>query len=190
MKNLYRIIFWGVITLALIALGIVGVIESNKNFSSTKSELNYIVNTFNKSNIVDTYQKSGVIVEAEISKRNLVINYDGQTSKKYQFTFNNDSLEYTYLESDVFGLLLVKTVTNYINEYYGDSSHNIGKIFDDKDLLKTYTINDGITFISDGYTNNVKIKLGSIINIKTPAAVDDEEPVIDEEEITEEEVTE
>lgn len=55
MKNIWRIIFWGIILIISLCAGVLGVIYSNQNFNKRKNDLVNIVETFNSNQLINNY---------------------------------------------------------------------------------------------------------------------------------------
>ena len=179
-KNLYRIIFWGLIMALCIAAGVLGVIRKNAGYSESKAEIDYIVKAFNASSAVQIYYRSGVIITADIDGKDLVVNYDGGDKVTYKFKYYSGYLQTTINQSDAFAIVMLKVIAESINEYYGDKTQSIGSVFEDNSKLLLYTFDNGMEFSPSEGNYIVKLRLGKPINLMTTALpIDDEENNID-----------
>ena len=179
-KNLYRIIFWGLIMALCIAAGVLGVIRKNAGYSESKAEIDYIVKAFNASSAVQIYYRSGVIITADTDGKDLVVNYDGGDKVTYKFKYYNGYLQTTINQSDAFAIVMLKVIAESINEYYGDKTQSIGSVFEDNSKLLLYTFDNGMEFSPSEGNYIVKLRLGKPINLMTTALpIGDEENNID-----------
>ncbi len=169
MKNLYRIIFWGLIMALCIAAGVLGVIRKNAGFSESKAEIDYIVKSFNDSPEVKLYYQSGVLITANRDGKDLVINYDGGDKVSYKLKYYNGYLQTTLNQNDAFAIVMLKVIAGSINEYYGDNTRAIYSVFEDSSKLLLYTFNDGIEFSPVENNYIVKLRLGKPINVLSSA---------------------
>ena len=102
MKNIWRIIFWGIILIISLSAGVLGVIYSNQNFNKRKNDLVNIVETFNSNQLINDYKKIDVNLTAKLSDKNIIVSYTGNVNKDYIFKFKKNYLETTISKNDSF----------------------------------------------------------------------------------------
>lgn len=102
MKNIWRIIFWGIILIISLCAGVLGVIYSNQNFNKRKNDLVNIVETFNSNQLINNYKKIDVNLNAKLSDKNIIVSYTGNVNKDYIFKFKKNYLETTISKNDLF----------------------------------------------------------------------------------------
>ena len=90
MKNIWRIIFWGIILIISLCAGVLGVIYSNQNFNKRKNDLVNIVETFNSNQLINNYKKIDVNLTAKLSDKNIIVSYTGNVNKDYIFKFKKN----------------------------------------------------------------------------------------------------
>ena len=165
MNNIWRIIFWGLICIICICLGVFGVIYNNKIFNEKKPTLENIVSSFNSNELLYEYKKINVNLNAELNKKDIVIKSTGNHSNEYTFTFKNTYLETKISKSDSFGEVVVMLVTGSISTIHGEEQNSINTLFN-KDIYN-YKLKDGIEFIDKTDSYIVKISLDNYLKNRT-----------------------
>ena len=119
MKHLYRLIFWGVIFIICIFLGVLGFLENQKNLKQYEEELNTISNNFNKSELVNEYNSKDIYFKSKIENNKLIIDYKSYEEKEYVFKLHDGYIETSYKVS---GLMLANhTSINLLMQQIVDS---------------------------------------------------------------------
>jgi len=72
--NIIRSIFWGLLALISLILGILGLLEYNKIFNNKKQDLESIIKIFNSSKMVEEYQNVDSTIKAYLDGKNIVAN--------------------------------------------------------------------------------------------------------------------
>ena len=145
MKNIYRIMFWGLIAALSLAAGIVGVITNNQLFKQRENELKSIVNYYNNSELLREYRLANVMISSSLVNKDIVVSYDGVYSKKYKYELYNGYLKTSYSSSDAFGKVSLMLMADAISQYYGNDSKSLYPAFNSNYIYK-YNMNDGISF--------------------------------------------
>ena len=166
MKNLYRIIFWGIIALLCIGAGVYGIYLRNDSFKKYKDEVKYVVSSFNNSSTTKLYKKNDVTIEASLKGKDLIVTYNGNTKYEYKFKYVNGYYETQVPQSDAFAIVMFKVITDSINKYYGDESENVMDLFDDTNKLLLHSFDEGFSYTSSDGSYTVKIKLGVPIIVR------------------------
>ena len=115
MKNIWRIIFWGIILIISLCAGVLGVIYSNQNFNKRKNDLVNIVETFNSNQLINNYKKIDVNLTAKLSDKNIIVSYTGNVNKDYIFKFKKNYLETTINKNDSIGDIVVMLITDSVS---------------------------------------------------------------------------
>lgn len=142
--------------LCSLGLGILGLIEKNKQFSSNKDEINSILNIFNSNETIKEYEKVGTIVNASLKGRNIYINFGDY--EDYTFKVFDDYLETNISKSDSIGKIMVMILSDSIAIKAGEEPQSVYPLFND-DTILDYTLDEGIQYTNDGLNYNIKISL-------------------------------
>ena len=164
MKNIYRIMFWGLVCTLSLAAGIVGVITNNQLFSQRKNELNSIISYYNESDLLKEYRLANVMVSASLDNKDIVVTYEGIESKKYRYVLYNGYLKTTYNKNDSFAKVSLMLITDAISQYYGNPAKNVYSEFNN-DEIYNYTFDKGINFELNKNKYIVKINLNKPLDL-------------------------
>lgn len=152
---LFRLIFWGIITIIIISLGVIGFLENNKRFDSTKNTLTNITKVFNGNETVQKYNKIGNNVKAKVKNRSIYITFQDDT---YKFKLKEDYLEGKISKNNTTDEMITMLLTDSIYVVNGGATGTIFQLFTDQ-IIYSYKLNQGIEFISNGEYYIVKIKI-------------------------------
>lgn len=161
-KNIIRSIFWGLMSLIMLSLGIMGMLFHNKIFNEKKDDLIKITEAFNKSKIVQTYKNASTDIEAYLDGKNIKIIYHGVETKKYTFKLKNGYLETKIKEKDETGKLLSMVLADSVAIINGQSEGSTYPFFTNNDVL-SYSLNDGIEYKRKNDIYVIKINLNNYI---------------------------
>lgn len=165
MNNIWRIVFWGIICIICICLGVFGVIYSNRIFNEKKSTLENIVSSFNLNEILNDYKKININFNAELNKKDIVIKSTGKNENEYTFKFKNTYLETKISKSDSLGEIVVMLVAGSISNIHGEEQNSINSLFN-KDIYN-YKLKDGIEFTDKTDSYIVKLSLDNYLKNRT-----------------------
>lgn len=152
---IFRLIFWGIITIITTSLGVVGLLENNKRFESTKNILTNITKVFNGNETVQKYNKIGNDVKAYVKNRSIYITFQSDT---YKFKLKDDYLEGKILRNNTTDEMITMLLTDSVYVTNGGVTENIYQLFTDQ-IIYSYKLNQGIEFITDAEYYVVKIKI-------------------------------
>lgn len=155
-EYIFRTIFWGIIMICSLGLGIFGMIEKDKQLSSNKDEINKILEIFNSNETINEYKRVGTIVTATLKGRNININFGDY--ENYTFKVNNDYLETNVSKTDNIAKIIIMILSDSIAVKKGEEPQNVYSYFNE-DIVYDYTLKDGIEYTADGLNYNVKISL-------------------------------
>ncbi len=164
MKHLYRIIIYGIILVICIVMGLLGFSEKNRQFSNKKEELTSIISSINNSNYVKNYKENGVIINAKLYNKSILISYQGVNNYNYKFTLGNNYLYAKYNENDAIANMFVMLLADSIGQYYGENEGYSYEIFTNNYYMSS-SFNDGIEINNKNGKNYVKINLDEHIKI-------------------------
>ena len=71
--NIFRCIFWGLIMLIVLSLGIIGVIYNVNSFNDNESDLKRIISIFNNNTTIKDYEKVDTKIEATLKGKNIIV---------------------------------------------------------------------------------------------------------------------
>ena len=161
MKNIWRIVFWGIICMLCLSAGIFGIIYNNQNFNKRKDDLLNIVKTFNSNQLINEYKKININLNSNLQDKNLVVTYTGNISNEYTFKLKNNYLETTINKSDNIANIVVMLIADSISTIHGEKQNSINDLFDNN--IYNYKFEDGISFIDKSNKYLVKINLDNYI---------------------------
>ncbi len=165
MKNIWRIVFWGIVCIMCVCAGVFGVIYSNQNFNSKKSDLENIVETFNNNPLINDYKRVNVNLSASLSGKSIVISYTGNISEDYIFKFRKNYLETTISKSDNIAEIVVMLMADSVSTIHGEAQNSINDLFDSR--IYSYKFEDGISYTDKTDKYLVKINLDNYIKNRT-----------------------
>lgn len=165
MKNIWRIIFWGIILIISLCAGVLGVIYSNQNFNSKKSDLENIVETFNNNPLINDYKRVNVNLSASLNGKSIVISYTGNISEDYIFKFRKNYLETTISKSDNIADIVVMLITDSVSTIHGEAQNSINDLFNSN--IYNFKFSDGISYTDKTDKFIVKINLDNYIKNRT-----------------------
>ncbi len=161
MKNIWRIVFWGIICIMCVCAGVFGVIYSNQNFNNRKSDLVNIVEIFNANPLINDYKRINVNLTAKLNGKNIVISYTGNVSEEYTFKFRKNYLETTISKSDNIADIVVMLIADSVSTIHGEEQNSINNLFDSR--IFSYKFEDGISYTDKTDKYLVKINLDNYI---------------------------
>ena len=156
--NIFRSIFWGLIMLILLALGILGVIHNINSYQEKKNDLEKIVTIFNNNNTIKEYEKVDTKINAAIDGKNIIVNCKTVTNKEYIFTFKREHLEINIAKDDTLGRAIIMVLADSISVNKGNFEGDTYNTFTDN-KVDNYTLEDGIEFKNTNDRQTVKISL-------------------------------
>lgn len=160
-KNyLFRIIFWSIIFIILLFCGIVGIINSNKNFNNNKDKINKIITIFNNHSTIKEFSNISTNIEASLNNKKIIINYNDINS--YKFTINNNYLETTINKNDSNAKIALMLLADSIAVYYGREEKTTFTYFT-SDKVLSLELNDGISYKENNNKYIVKLNLNKYI---------------------------
>ena len=155
--NIIRSIFWGLLALILLSLGITGLIYNNKIFNENKNELKRIIEIFNNNNTIKDYSERKTYITATLDGKNINIKYSGVENKEYIYKSKSGYLETTINDTDTIGKIILMVITDSIAVNKGNIEGDSYKIFNDNSIYN-YKLKDGIEF-SQKMNNNSLVKI-------------------------------
>lgn len=165
MKNIWRIIFWGIILIISLCAGVLGVIYNNQNFNKRKNDLVNIVETFNSNQLINNYKKIDVNLNAKLSDKNIIVSYTGNVNKDYIFKFKKNYLETTISKNDSIADIVVMLITDSVSTIHGEAQNSINDLFDSN--IYNFKFSDGISYTDKTDKFIVKINLDNYIKNRT-----------------------
>ena len=158
MKHLYRIIFYSIVLIICLVMGVLGLTEKNRQYNSRKDELISIASLFNNSNYIKSYKENGVTINAKLTNYGISISYNGVNNYHYKFVLTNNYLYTTFDEGDPVANMFVMLIADSISQYYGESEGTIYNMFTSKEYLNL-SLNDGIELETKNNKSFVKVNL-------------------------------
>lgn len=160
--NIFRSIFWGLIMLIVLTLGIFGVIYNNNEFKDKEDDLERIVNIFNNNSTIKEYEKFDTKIKASLKGKKIIIEYKAATTKTYTFNFKRKYLETNIETNDTIGKVIVMAIADSISVNKGGFEGDIYELFTNENIYK-YTLTEGIEYINKGDRYIIKINLENSI---------------------------
>ena len=142
-KNIWRILFWGIILLLCMTLGIVGFLENRRINEAAEIVLNDLNNIVKNSYILDKYDLPNVEITSNVKGNELIITYSGSRENNYTYTLKDNILTTSYDASDNIGRDILIAVTDSIAVLNGEESGNVYELFQTS-TINNYKINEGI----------------------------------------------
>lgn len=167
MKNIYRIIIWGLVFVLCLTAGTYGLYTNYKVLKDKKELINYMVEKFNDSEYLNNFKSNNVIINAKNKGTNIIVTYESYTIIKYTFNIKENHIETSYQKSDSFGKVMVMLMADAVSQYYGTEKGNIYPLFNNNDELYTYTLDKGIIYEEADNTYTVKLNLNKPIKYNT-----------------------
>ena len=158
-EYIYRTIFWGLILLIILGLGIYGMIENDKKFDTNREEAQSIVDIFNNNETIKQYKNVGSNVDAKVKKRNIVVSFN---ESNYAFKINDNYLETTISKDDSIGKIITMIMADSIAVKLGSVEKSTYEFFN-QDTVYNMTLEQGILYTSIGTDYNIKLNLKTYI---------------------------
>lgn len=161
-KNVWRIVFWGLIAILFLSLGVFGCVNDNMYLKANKEKLQKIIEIFNKHEKLIEYKKIGTEINAKLKGKKIIILFGGATEKKYEYKLNRNVISNTFDENDVIGMNIFLIMADSVNISNGNTSKNIFELYKTNELIK-YNITDGININTTNLKTKVKIDITKTI---------------------------
>lgn len=159
-KYLFRIIFWSIILVFSIFLGVIGLINSNKEFNNNKKVLNEIIRDFNNHSTIKEFGAVNTKINASLKNKKIVINYND--IKKYKFNVKDNYLEITINKDDSDAKMIIMILADSIAIYKGQEEKSTFEYFiTDKALL--FNFEQGISYTLKNNKYVVKLNLNRYV---------------------------
>ena len=158
-EYIYRTIFWGLILIIILGLGIYGMIEKDKKFDTNREEAQSIVDIFNNNETIKQYKNVGSNVDAKVKKRNIVVSFN---ENNYVFKINDNYLETTISKDDSIGKIITMIMADSIAVKLGSVEKSTYEFFN-QDTVYNMTLEQGILYTSIGTDYNIKLNLKTYI---------------------------
>ena len=156
--NIFRSIFWGLIMLILLSLGIVGVLHNINSYKEKEKDLERIVTLFNNNSTIKDYEKVDTKIKASIEGKNIIIDCKTVTDKEYIFTFKRSYLETNIAKDDTLGRVIIMVLSDSISVNKGNFEGDTYDMFTNN-IVDDYKLKDGIEFNDKNDRQTVKISL-------------------------------
>lgn len=153
-KNIWRILFWGLIFLICITLGTVGYLENRRINDEAEVLLNKIKTILNDSYIINKYEESNIKIDINVKGNKLTITFSGSTEKDYVYNLKDNVLSTQYNKNDTTGREMLIAVTDSIAVLNGESSNQVYSIFQNNSI-DNYTFDEGIKITYNMSTTDV-----------------------------------
>lgn len=142
-KNIWRILFWGLILILCLTLGIVGYLENRRINDQAEILLNKIKNILKDSYIITKYEESNVQIDINVKGNKLTITFSDSTEKDYVYSLKDNVLSTQYSKNDTTGREMLVAVTDSIAVLNGESSNQVYTVFQNNSI-DNYTFEEGI----------------------------------------------
>lgn len=153
-KNIWRILFWGLILLICLTLGTVGYLENRRINNEAEVLLNKIKTILNDSYIINKYEESNIKIDINVKGNKLTITFSGSTEKDYVYNLKDNVLSTQYNKNDTTGREMLIAVTDSIAVLNGESSNQVYSIFQNNSI-DNYTFDEGIKITYNMSTTDV-----------------------------------
>lgn len=153
-KNIWRILFWGLILLICLTLGTVGYLENRRINNEAEELLNKIKTILNDSYIINKYEESNIKIDINVKGNKLTITFSGSTEKDYVYNLKDNVLSTQYNKNDTTGREMLIAVTDSIAVLNGESSNQVYSIFQNNSI-DNYTFDEGIKITYNMSTTDV-----------------------------------
>lgn len=161
--NIIRSIFWGLIMLITLSLGITGVIHNIKSFNDSESDLKRIVEIFNNNQTIKDYENVDTKIKASLKGKNIIIEAEMATTKTYKFNFKRDYLETNIETNDALGNVIVMVLADSISVNKGGFEGDTYNAFTTKNVYE-YNLDEGIEYKTLNDREQIKISLKNSIS--------------------------
>ena len=142
-KNIWRILFWGLILILCLTLGTVGYLENRRINDQAEILLNKIKNILKDSYIITKYEESNVKIDINVKGNKLTITFSDSTEKDYVYSLKDNVLSTQYSKNDTTGREMLVAVTDSIAVLNGESSNQVYTVFQNNSI-DNYTFEEGI----------------------------------------------
>ena len=153
-KNIWRILFWGLILIMCLTLGMVGYLENKRINNEAEVLLNKIKTILNDSYIINKYEESNIKIDINVKGNKLTITFSGSTEKDYVYNLKDNVLSTQYNKNDTTGREMLIAVTDSIAVLNGESSNQVYSIFQNNSI-DNYTFDEGIKITYNMSTTDV-----------------------------------
>lgn len=170
-KNIWRILFWGIIAVICTVLGIVGYLQNNVGTESDRIILKNIANTFNSSSKLKEYESIGTHITASVKGRKIVIKYRGASEHDYTYTYEDGVLSSSFDKNDSTANNIMIFMTDAVAVYNGQTEGETYELFTSNEILN-YNLESGIEIIHE--QNKTKIKLNTSVAVISKEEESDE----------------
>ncbi len=160
--NIIRSIFWGLIAIISLSLGIIGIIYNNNIFDKQKDDLNRIIEIFNNNNTIVNYESIGTYIIASLDGKNIKIKYDGAEKKEYTYKLKNGYLETNLNPNDNIENVILMILADSIAVNKGNLEGDTYSLFNNNSLLN-YNLKNGIEYTQKNNKYKVKLNINSPI---------------------------
>ena len=161
-KNIWRILFWGLILLVCLTLGIVGFLENKRINDVSEIKLNDIKDILDDSYIINTYKEANVQINTSVKGNNLTITFSSAVEHDYVYTLKGNILNTEYDKTDETSIDILMAVTDSIAVLNGENSDNVYSIFRNNEI-DNYTLDEGIEITYNNNQANVKLNINKAV---------------------------
>lgn len=177
--NIFRIIFWGFITLICLTCAISGLVYNNILFKNRETDLKNIVNVFNNTKVIKNYESVNTNITATLDGKNIKILYEGVEIKEYKYKLKNGYLQTELKNNDAIGKIILMVLADSIGITKGQVEGEIYTLFNN-DIVLNYKLKDGIEYKNKDNYSIVKLNLDNYILRKaTNEIIDNDNDDID-----------
>jgi len=162
-KNIWRILFWGIMSLIFMTFGIIGFMQDSSEAKKDEIILKAIVDRFNVSTKITQYEGINTKIKATAKGRKIKVVYSGAKEKVYTYDYSDGILYSSMIKNDSIGNNILIAMTDSIANYNGELLGNTFELFNSNEI-KNYNLNQGIELTYD--TAEIKIKLNTKIAVK------------------------
>jgi len=132
--NILRSIFWGLIMLIVLSLGIIGLVYNINSFKDKENDLNKIVEIFNSNQTIKEYEKVDTTIKASLKGKNIIVEHSAATTKTYTFKFKRNYLETNIEKDDTIGRVILMVIADSIAVNKGSFEGNTYNFFTNGDV--------------------------------------------------------
>ncbi len=161
--NIFRCIFWGLIMLIVLSLGIIGIIYNVNSFNDNESDLKRIISIFNNNTTIKDYEKVDTKIEATLKGKNIIVEVKSTTDKVYKFNFKRNYLETNIEKDDSIGNIIVMVLADSISVNHGGFEGDTYNSFTNQSVYN-YTLDQGIEYNEKNSKYRIKINLENAIS--------------------------
>ena len=167
-KNIWRILFWGLILILCITLGTVGYLENRRKNDEAGIVLNRIKNILDNSYIINRYKEANTEININVNKNKLFISFSSVTEDEYVYVLENNILSTKYNKNDSAGRDILMAVTDSIAVLNGEASDQVYSIFQNN-KIDNFTIDEGIEITYN--LNSVEVLLNTNVAVTPRVSV-------------------